>query len=117
MAEQEFRKKDNFWSKWGAVIILFVFFLASWGGQFFTQLASERLVSAQHGQSFQINDFWAEFFSSTFENWQSEWLQLAVQGLLLAGFTSYIFRKQNEEHYKTQMMIDDLRRELHAKKR
>lgn len=117
MAEKEFRKKDNFWTKWGAVVVLAVFFLASWGGQFATQLSSEQLIAEQHGQEFKMDDFWPEFFSSTFENWQSEWLQLFVQALLLAGFTSYVFRKQNEEHYKTQIMIDDLRREIKAIKR
>lgn len=114
MAEQKFRKRDNFWTKWGAVVVLGVFFVASWGGQFLTQLTSEQLVAAQHGQEFSMNEFWPEFFSSTFENWQSEWLQLFVQALLLAGFTSYVFRKQNEEHYKTQIMIDDLRRVVQA---
>lgn len=117
MAEQEFRKKDTFWSKWGAVVILAIFFLGSWGGQFATQLASEQQIAQQHGQAFSMEEFWPEFFSATFENWQSEWLQLTVQALLLAGFTNYVFRKQNEEHYKTQIMIDDLRRELTAKKR
>jgi hypothetical protein len=117
MAEQEFRKKDNFWTKWGAVVVLGVFFLASWGGQFAMQLRSEQLIAEQHGQEFVMDDFWPEFFSSTFENWQSEWLQLFVQALLLAGFTSYVFRKQNEEHYKTQIMLDDLRKEIKAIKR
>lgn len=116
MAEQEFRRKATFWSTWGAVVLLAVFFVASWAGQFVTQLESEKLLSHQHGQVFQMGDFWPEFLSSTFENWQSEWLQLTVQALLLAGFTSYVFRKQNEEHYKTQIMIDDLRRELLARK-
>lgn len=117
MAGQEFRKKDSFWTKWGAVVILAVFFIASWGGQFATQLTSEQLIAEQHGQEFKMDDFWPEFFSATFENWQSEWLQLFVQALLLAGFTSYVFRKQNEEHYKTQIMLDDLRKEIKALKR
>lgn len=114
MAEKEFRKKGNFWTTWGAVIILAIFFLGSWGGQFATQLNNQQLIAEQHGQEFKMEEFWPEFFSATFENWQSEWLQLMVQALLLGGFASYIFRKENEEHYKTQRMIDNLRKELRA---
>jgi hypothetical protein len=33
----------------------------------------------QHGQSFAWADFFPQFFESTFENWQSEFLQLVWQ--------------------------------------
>jgi uncharacterized membrane protein len=116
MATEEYQQRETFWNKWGAVVILGLLFLGSWGGQFLTQLQSEQLIAQQHGRAFELAEFWPEFFSSTFENWQSEWLQLFMQAILLAGFSSYLFRKQNEEHYKTQKMIDALRKQLHAKK-
>jgi transcription termination factor NusB len=116
MATKEFQQHETFWNKWGAVVILTAFFVLSWFGQFVSQLQSEQLIAQQHGQAFELAEFWPEFFSSTFENWQSEWLQLVMQAILLAGFSSYLFRKQNEEHYKTQQMIDELRRQLPTKK-
>ncbi len=80
MAElhHEYKRKDTFLRNWGAVIILIVFFLVSWGGQFVAQLVTEKQDAQQHGQEFEMSDFWPQFLSSTFENWQSEWLQLTA---------------------------------------
>jgi hypothetical protein len=115
--QQEYTRKNTFWRKWGAVFILFIFFFGSWGGQFATQLQSEKQISEQHGQEFQMSEFWPEFWSSTFENWQSEWLQLATQALLISAFASYIFRKQDEEHFKTQLMLEDLSKQVKGLKK
>ena len=62
-----------------------------------------------------MDDFWPQFWLSTFENWQSEWLQLTTQALLISAFASVLFRKQDEEHYKTQIMIEQLRKEMKKK--
>jgi hypothetical protein len=112
----EYKKKSNFWKDWGAVIILAVFFLGSWGGQFITQLQVQQNEALQHSQQFTMEEFWPQFWASTFENWQSEWLQLTTQALLISGFAAYIFRKQDEEHFKTQRMIDELRQEIKKRK-
>ncbi|MNQ83305.1 hypothetical protein D3C85_983810 [compost metagenome] len=113
--KQEYKKKDTFFRNWGAVFILVAFFLVSWAGQFANQMAVQRQESEQHGQVFEIDEFWPQFWASTFENWQSEWLQLATQALLISGFAAVLFRKQDEEHYKTQLMIEQLRNELKKK--
>ena len=112
----EYKKKGNFWKNWGAVVILMVFFLGSWGGQFIAQLRVQQNEAAEHSQEFTMDEFWPQFWASTFENWQSEWLQLTTQALLISGFAAYIFRKQDEEHFKTQRMIDELRQEIKKKK-
>ena len=114
--KDERKKNDTFFKRWGAVFILTAFFLVSWGGQLVAQIETEKNQSEQHGQQFRMEEFWPQFWSSTFENWQSEWLQLTTQALLISGFASYIFRKQDEEHYRTQQMIDELRQELTGKK-
>ncbi|MBX4201613.1 hypothetical protein KW803_01815 [Candidatus Saccharibacteria bacterium] len=113
---REYRRKDTFWRRWLAVFILFVFFFASWGGQFASQLEVEKQIAEQHNQQFQMSEFWPEFWQSTFENWQSEWLQLATQALLIAAFADFLFRKGQEDNYKTHLMIEQLRNELAAKK-
>lgn len=110
--EREYKKKDTFWRNWGAVFILAAFFLVSWAGQFGNQLIVEQQEAQQHNQTFSMQEFWPQFWASTFENWQSEWLQLATQALLISGFAAVIFRKQDEEHYKTQIMIEQLRKDL-----
>lgn len=113
--EDEYKKKDTFWRNWGAVFILAFFFLASWGGQFVNQLEVQRQESQEHGQVFEMDEFWPQFWSSTFENWQSEWLQLTTQALLISGFAAVIFRKQDEEHFRTQLMIEQLRKDIKKK--
>jgi ABC-type phosphate/phosphonate transport system permease subunit len=115
--EQEYRKKNTFWRRWLAVIILFIFFFGSWGGQFITQMQVSRQEAEQHHQAFEMSDFWPEFWQSTFENWQSEWLQLATQALIIAAFADYLFRKGQEDHYKTHLLIDELRKELQDRRR
>lgn len=112
----EYKKKGNFWKDWGAVVILTIFFIGSWAGQFITQLQVQQNEASQHGQEFTMDEFWPQFWASTFENWQSEWLQLTTQALLISGFAAYIFRKQDEEHFKTQRMIDELRQEIKKRK-
>lgn len=110
--KSEYSRKDTFLRRWAAVMVLIVFFLLSWGGQFVAQMQVVRQESEQHGQTFQMSEFWPQFWSATFENWQSEWLQLATQALLIAAFADYLFRKGNQDHYKTQLMIEELRQEL-----
>ncbi len=59
-------------------------FLVTWAGQFFTQLTEVANNAKEHGQQFMWSEFWPEFLSATFENWQSEFLQLASFVILSA---------------------------------
>lgn len=115
--KKEYREKDTFLRKWGALIVLVVFFSLSWGGQFVFQLQTVKQESQQHNQQFKMEEFYPQFWSSTFENWQSEWLQLAVQAVLIAALADYVFRKGNQDHYKTQLMIEELREEIKNKRK
>lgn len=110
--DQEYRMKNTFWRRWAAVFILLLFFLMSWGGQYVSQLEAQKQQSEAHGQVFQMSEFWPEFWSSTLENWQSEWLQLLTQAILIAALADYLFRKGNQDHYQTQLMIEELKNEL-----
>jgi len=86
-------------------------FLLSWTGQFLTQLVVVRNESAEHGQPFQWPDFIAQFFASTFENWQSEFLQLVWQA---AGLTLLLFwgsSQSKESDERIEVKIDRLLQE------
>ena len=106
----------KFLTNWGAVVILFFLFIGSWSAQFIAQVAEEKQVAEQHNQVFSMNEIWPKFWSATFENWQSEWLQLFTQALLISGFSAYLFRKEDEEHYNTQQKIDALSAKLSSEK-
>jgi hypothetical protein len=60
-------------------------FLGSWAGQLWFQLSEVRADAREHGEPFSWGDFWPQFWAATLENWQSEFLQLFVQALLIAS--------------------------------
>jgi hypothetical protein len=68
-------KPNSHVRRWGAVYVLLVLFLGSWLGHFVTQLSEFRSEQEEHDQAFAWADFFTAFGASTFENWQSEWLQ------------------------------------------
>lgn len=98
--------------RWGAVYLLLLLFIGSWLGQFFTQLTEFRDEQAAQGQPFVWSQYWSAFFASTLENWQSEWLQLVFQALLLLGAKHLLFRIDVEDEERIERKIDALREEL-----
>jgi hypothetical protein len=98
--------------RWGAVYVLLLLFLGSWLGQFFTQLAEFTSTQQQHGQPFQWGEYMHNFFASTFENWQSEWLQLIFQAILLLGAKHWLFKVDAEDLERIESKIDDIKLRL-----
>ncbi|MET8774568.1 DUF6766 family protein [Nocardia sp. NPDC050713] len=98
--------------RWGAVYVLILLFAGSWLGQFFTQLADFRHAQSAHQQPFVWGEFWSDFLSSTFENWQSEWLQLVFQAVLLLGAKHWIFRADAEDLERIESKVDQVRQAL-----
>jgi hypothetical protein len=76
--------KPPFAKAYSFALVTGAFFLFSWVGQLWTQAIVERNEARQHGGSFHWSEFWPQFFASTFENWQSEFLQLIWQAVGLA---------------------------------
>ncbi|AZS12549.1 hypothetical protein HWB99_gp013 [Mycobacterium phage DrLupo] len=68
---------ESHWRRWGFVWLLLFAFLVSWSLQLVAMLPE---VSEKG---------WHEFWAATFENWQSEFLQLVVQAVLIQ---SWLFR-------------------------
>jgi hypothetical protein len=95
--------------RWGAVYILLLLFAGSWAGQFITQLAEFTSTQQQHGQPFQWGDYLHQFFASTFENWQSEWLQLIFQAILLLGAKHWLFKVDAEDLERIEAKIVAIR--------
>ncbi|HVV86401.1 MAG TPA: DUF6766 family protein [Kofleriaceae bacterium] len=94
--------------RWGAVYLLTLMFLASWTGQFFTQMVDARHDAAAHGEAFTLGDYLPAFFASTLENWQSEWLGLVIQGAVLLGMKNLIFRAETEDLERIEAKVDRL---------
>jgi hypothetical protein len=98
--------------KWGAAYLLFALFLASWGGQFIAMLIEVGNEAREHGQSFQMDEFWPKFWSSTFENWQSEWLQLFVQAVVLLGMKHVLFKADAQDTEQMQLDLTEIKEHL-----
>lgn len=82
--------------RWGAVYILALLFLGSWVGQAITMSPEIR------------SDGWIAFWSATFENWQSEWLQLVFQAVLLLGAKHWLFQVDAEDLERLEKKIDEI---------
>jgi hypothetical protein len=98
--------------RWGAVYLLVLLFLGSWLGQLLTQLAEFRSEQRTHDEPFVWNDFWHQFFASTFENWQSEWLQLVFQAILLLGAKHWLFQADAEDLERLEKKVDAISERL-----
>jgi hypothetical protein len=98
--------------RWGAAYLLLVLFLASWGAQFVTTLIEVGNDAREHGQTFQMAEFWPTFLSATFENWQSEWLQLLVQAVVLLGLKHVLFKADAIDMEQVQLDLTEIKDHL-----
>ncbi|MFB6394474.1 DUF6766 family protein [Polymorphospora lycopeni] len=100
------------WSKAYAFgLVTGAMFLFAWAGQFVFQLMAETSQAEQHGQSFSWGDFLAQFLASTFENWQSEFLQLVWQAAGLAIFYYWGSSQSRESDERIEAKLDALLRD------
>lgn len=88
--------------RWGAAYILAAFFLASWWGQYLTGWDTYVQEQEAHLDPISRADYLAHFWQATFENWQSEWLQLFVQAVLLLALGHYVFAADKEDMEQVQ---------------
>lgn len=85
--------------RWGAAYIMGLLFLGSWAGQFVTQVQME-------------HESLSAFFASTFENWQSEWLQLTFQAVILLGMKHLLFKADAEDIEEVQRRLASIEGKL-----
>jgi len=95
--------------QYGLAYVIGLLFLLSWIGQLFTEAAVYIDEARAHGQhiasvwvAFHEADFWEQFGQSTFENWQSEWLQVAT--FVIA--TAYLVFKGSAESADSEERIE-----------
>ena len=98
--------------RWGAAYLLLALFLASWGAQYISMLIEAGNDARQHGQSFELSDFLPTFWSATFENWQSEWLQLLVQAVVLLGMKHVLFKADAADMEQVQLDLTEIKEHL-----
>jgi hypothetical protein len=95
----------------GLAIVLAALFLVSWAAQFIAQLFVVRDEAEQHGSSFSWGEFWPQFWHSTMENWQSEFLQL----LTFVVLTTYLIYRGSHESKDSDLEMQAALERIEAK--
>ena len=102
------RSRPRFFTAYSFAIVTGALFLFSWTGQFIFQLIESRNDASTHGVAFSMGDFLPQFFASTLENWQSEFLQLVWQAAGLALFYFWGSSQSKEGDERLEAKIDRL---------
>lgn len=104
-AADEKKSKPPFHRAYSFGLVTGAFFLVSWIGQFIFQAIRSGNEAAQHGGSFSWAEYWPDFLASTFENWQSEFLQLVWQaaGLMLFYFWGSSQSRESDERLESKV--------------
>jgi hypothetical protein len=66
----------SIWREFSLGLVLMILFLVTWAAQFVAEWQVFTDEQREHGMEPAVGDFVAQFAQSTFENWQSEFLQL-----------------------------------------
>src|SRR5918992_4334051 len=90
------------WRDYNLSIVLLGLFLVSWIGQGIFQWFEMANEAQAHGQAGTLTEFIPAFFSATFENWQSEFLQLFSMVVL----TSFLIHKGSHESKDQDEKVD-----------
>jgi hypothetical protein len=81
------------WRNYSLSITLAGLFFVSWIGQLVTQWFTWANDQQEHNQPLEVGDFLWQFWTSTLENWQSEFLQL----LTFVVLTTYLIHCNSHE--------------------
>ena len=92
------------WRDYNLSIVLLGLFLASWIGQGVFQWFEMANEAQAHGEASTLAEFIPAFFSSTFENWQSEFLQLFTMVVL----TAFLIHKGSHESKDQDEKVDQM---------
>jgi hypothetical protein len=90
------------WRDYNLSIVLLGLFLASWIGQGIFQWFEMANEAQAHGEASTLAEFIPAFFSATFENWQSEFLQLFTMVVL----TAFLIHKGSHESKDQDEKVD-----------
>ncbi len=102
---------------YGLSIALFLLFAGSWGGQAYFQWNEFTSTQQEHNAEINVKDFSNEFLSATFENWQSEFLQL-FSFVVLATYLIHKGSPQSKDgDDEIRIMLKDIQKKLDTTKK
>lgn len=107
----------KFFKNYGLSIMLASLFLLSWLGQLIFQLEEFNSQQIIHNRPVNISDFIPEFLSATFENWQSEFLQLLTFVVLATYFIHKDSPQSRDGDDKMMAQLSRIEKKLDMKRR
>jgi hypothetical protein len=102
----------HLWRNYNLSIVLLALFLASWIGQAIFQWFEMANEAQAHGQTSTLSEFIPAFFSATFENWQSEFLQLFTMVVLTAFLIHRGSHESKDQDEKVDQTLARIERRL-----
>lgn len=115
MAQENSMKK--FWQEYNLSIVLFGLFLASWIAHAAFNWYEYVFDAEAHNQAIVVSEYLVDFFTRTFENWQSEFLQLFSMVVLTAYLVHKGSTESKDSQEQMQQSLDRIERQLKALKR
>jgi len=102
------------WRDYNLSVVLGLLFLGSWIGQLITQWFNWANEQHDHNQPLLVGSFLWQFWESTLENWQSEFLQLFSFVVLSALFIHKGSAESKDSDEQMQKSLDRIERRLKA---
>jgi len=104
------------WRDYNLSIVLVGLFLLSWIAQGVFQWQEYLSQAEMHQQAVLVSDFINEFLAATFENWQSEFLQLFTMVALTAVLIHKGSAESKDSNEEMQASLNRIERKLDRKK-
>jgi len=104
----------RWWRDYNLTVVLGLLFVTTWIGQLITQWFTFANEQQDHNQPLQIGAFLWEFWQSTLENWQSEFLQLFSFVALSALFIHKGSAESKDSDEQMQQSLDRIEKRLKA---
>jgi uncharacterized membrane protein YhaH (DUF805 family) len=102
------------WRDYNLSVVLGLLFAVTWIGQLITEWFTFASQQQDHNQPLQISQFLWEFWQSTLENWQSEFLQLFSFVALSALFIHKGSAESKDSDEQMQQSLDRIEKRLKA---
>ena len=102
------------WRNYNLSIVLAILFLVSWALQAVFQWHVYADEARAHNETLQVGSYLNEFFASTLENWQSEFLQLLTFVILTSFLIHRGSHESKDEDEKVEAKLNEISRKLDA---
>jgi uncharacterized membrane protein YhaH (DUF805 family) len=102
------------WRDYNLSVVLGLLFVTTWIGQLISQWFNWANEQQDHNQPLQVGSFLWQFWESTLENWQSEFLQLFSFVVLASLFIHKGSAESKDSDEQMQQSLDRIEKRLKA---